>query len=128
MGLKKEYLRYGRSARDRIFGWLGVPPPAANEFNRNISTAAATHTINATTGSTVSVGSQQTTGRAGSTTSSSRTHSRSHPYMRSRATPLSMLISQGAKLSNSKWKKKIIKKYLIYYLFLIKFFIKHIFV
>ncbi|KAM7356549.1 scavenger receptor class B member debris buster isoform 1-T2 [Cochliomyia hominivorax] len=98
MGLKKEYLRYGRSARDRIFGWLGVPPPAANDFNRNIA-VSATNT-NATTGSTGSVGSHHTTGRTGST--SSRTHSRSHPFMRSRATPLSMLISQGAKLSNNR--------------------------
>ncbi|XP_065360700.1 lysosome membrane protein 2 [Calliphora vicina] len=97
MGLKKEYLRYGRSARDRIFGWLGVPPPVANDFNRNVAT-----NTNATTGSTGSVGSQQTAGHAGTTSTSSRTHSRSHPFMRSRATPLSMLISQGAKLSNNK--------------------------
>ncbi|KAI8115516.1 Scavenger receptor class B member 1 [Lucilia cuprina] len=92
-----KYLRYGRSARDRIFGWLGVPPPAANDFNRNV----ATNLTSGSTGSVVVVPSQQTTGHAGTTTSSSsRTHSRSHPFMRSRATPLSMLISQGAKLSN----------------------------
>ncbi|KAI8115519.1 Lysosome membrane protein 2 [Lucilia cuprina] len=93
----RKYLRYGRSARDRIFGWLGVPPPAANDFNRNV----ATNLTSGSTGSVVVVPSQQTTGHAGTTTSSSsRTHSRSHPFMRSRATPLSMLISQGAKLSN----------------------------
>ena len=96
MGLKKEYLKYGRSARDRIFGWLGVPPPTANDFNRNVGT----HIAN--TGSTGSVSSQQTAGRVGSTASTTRTHSRSHPFVRSRPTPLSMLISQGAKLSNSK--------------------------
>lgn len=92
MGLKKEYLRYGRSARDRIFGWLGIPPPTANDFNRDVP-INNTHTN--TSSSTGNVGSQQTAGHA--------RQSRSHnlpPFERHRPTPWSMLISQGAKLSN----------------------------
>ncbi|XP_075161987.1 scavenger receptor class B member debris buster isoform X1 [Haematobia irritans] len=97
MGLKKYYLRYGRSARDRIFHCLGIPPPMANGHNRGVITESLypaeiipTATTNTATRTTEPV--------------QMRHHSQStrQPFSRNRPTPWSMLISKGIKLSNNR--------------------------
>ncbi|XP_039964158.1 uncharacterized protein LOC120777090 [Bactrocera tryoni] len=89
MGLQKHYLRYGRSARDHILGLAG---------------GGRRNTIVKTTGDN---GHNGHNGGHG-------THHRSDgggggggehggmPNLTSRPTPLSMLISQGAKINNRK--------------------------
>uniref|UniRef100_A0A1A9W4M7 Scavenger receptor class B member 1 n=1 Tax=Glossina brevipalpis TaxID=37001 RepID=A0A1A9W4M7_9MUSC len=108
MGLQKQYLRYGRTARDRLLGWLGVSTTRTenrvdNLTQVNTSTpmiVAGRENANANLNTTPTTTNTTTTTTITSNTSQPR-RSNQTPH-RNRTTPLSMLISQGAKLSNNR--------------------------
>uniref|UniRef100_A0A1I8PCZ6 Scavenger receptor class B member 1 n=1 Tax=Stomoxys calcitrans TaxID=35570 RepID=A0A1I8PCZ6_STOCA len=98
MGLKKYYLRYGRSARDRIFHCLGIPPPMANGHNRGVITESL---YPAEITPTIATSTTRTTSESATQRRHSETTSR-EAFTRNRPTPWSMLISKGIKLSNNR--------------------------
>lgn len=101
MGLKKYYLRYGRSARDRILECLGIPPPLANGQNRGVVTESLYPAE-----IVPSIATSRRSNESTQHNATRRSHNLSQPFTQDRPTPLSMLISRGIKLSNSKYKNQ----------------------
>lgn len=87
MGLEKHYLRYGRTARDQLLDWAtcGRAARRAQQQQQQQQQLQPQQQQQ-----------QQTQG-------SSSTGRRSRPHVTHRGTPLSMLISHGVKISNSKY-------------------------
>lgn len=126
MGLKKEYLRYGRRTRDHILGWLRLASSPGRPRSENASSNVARNVSATSPGETVGVtenasGQYQNSSRAHSSDTASGTASRitygherastvtpkhrstyNSRSSRTGTTPLSMLISQGIQCSNSK--------------------------
>lgn len=125
MGLKKEYLRYGRKTRDHILGWLRLAGPPARSRTESTTSSRITRNAGATpTEGSVGVAAEasgRTSRNSCTATASTPTPRTTSPHERSSsatsrhrsayssrsprtgATPLSMLISQGIQCSNSKY-------------------------
>lgn len=124
MGLKKEYLRYGRRTRDHILGWLGLASSTVRSRSENSgNNVAVTSTVESvgvaenatdksdkissrasdtesTTASFITYGHGKT-----STVTPKHRSTFNNRSSRTGTTPLSMLISQGIQCSNSKYIK-----------------------
>nr|NP_001261299.1 debris buster, isoform G [Drosophila melanogaster]ADY17804.1 MIP27980p [Drosophila melanogaster]AGB93994.1 debris buster, isoform G [Drosophila melanogaster] len=80
MGLEKHYLRYGRTARDHLLDWATCGRGRRQQQQQ-----------------------QQQQTHAQPSQGSTATGRRSRPHVTHRGTPLSMLISNGVRISNSKY-------------------------
>lgn len=93
MGLEKHYLRYGRTARDHILDWASCGRGQRRQQRQMQQQQQQLPQQQ----------QQQLHQQQQQPQTSTSTGRRSRPHAAHRGTPLSMLISHGVKISNSKW-------------------------
>jgi len=91
MGLEKHYLRYGRTARDHILDWASCRRGRRHQQQQEQQQQLQPQQP------------QQQQQQQSQPQASDATGRRTRPHVTHRGTPLSMLISHGIKISNSKY-------------------------